>query len=39
MAIEDVIIKTVIAGEVSVSSAQRCQPFHGNCFGKKERAI
>lgn len=33
--IEDVIIKTIIAGEIQISTGLRFQPYHGNCFGNE----
>ena len=39
MAIEDIIIKTIIAGEVPICSSLCYQPYHGNCFGQSTAAI
>ena len=36
MRIEDVVVKTVLAGELHIASACKMfMPFAGNCFGKK----
>jgi len=35
MRIEDVVIKTIIAGELPIASACKMfMPYPGNCFGK-----
>lgn len=36
MRIEDVVVKTIIAGELHIASACKMfMPYAGNCFGKK----